>query len=99
MDFQFEAIFEKRSQHGTHHLLDARGTLRFRGQIVAVGLHPAGGAGDLEFFQLGFEQVTLMDEDLGRSGSGLVERVGFQQLVGAVCAGSLGAITRSNSAA
>ena len=41
---------------------------------------------------LGFQQVVVIDEDLGRSGSGLVERAGFQQLVGAVCAGSVGAV-------
>ena len=35
--------------------------------------------------QLGFQRVSVVDEDLGRSGSGLVERAGFQQLVGAVC--------------
>jgi len=33
--------------------------------------------------QLGFQRVSVIDEDLGRSGSGLVERAGFQQLVGA----------------
>jgi len=42
--------------------------------------------------QLGFQQVAVIDEDLGRSGSGLVERAGFQQLVGAVCAGAVGAV-------
>lgn len=42
--------------------------------------------------QLGFQQVAVIDEDLGRSGSGLVERTGFEQLVGAVCAGTVGAI-------
>lgn len=41
---------------------------------------------------LGFRQVTVIDEDLGRSGSGLVERSGFEQLVGAVCAGGVGAV-------
>jgi DNA invertase Pin-like site-specific DNA recombinase len=41
---------------------------------------------------LGFRQVAVIDEDLGRSGSGLVERGGFQQLMGAVCAGTVGAI-------
>jgi DNA invertase Pin-like site-specific DNA recombinase len=41
---------------------------------------------------LGFQQVAVIDEDQGRSGSGLVERAGFQQLVGAVCAGTVGAI-------
>jgi DNA invertase Pin-like site-specific DNA recombinase len=42
--------------------------------------------------QLGFQRVAVIDEDLGRSGSGLVERSGFQQLVGAVCAGAVGAV-------
>src|SRR5580658_2072970 len=42
--------------------------------------------------QLGFQQIAVIDEDLGRSGSGLVERSGFQQVVGAVCAGTVGAV-------
>lgn len=42
--------------------------------------------------QLGFQQVTVIDGDLGRSASGLVERAGYQQLVGAVCAGAVGAV-------
>ena len=42
--------------------------------------------------QFGFQRVLVIDEDLGRSGSGLVERAGFQQLVGAVCAGAVGAV-------
>ena len=41
---------------------------------------------------LGFASVTIIDDDLGRSGSGLVERPGFQRLVASVCAGSLGAV-------
>ena len=41
--------------------------------------------------QLGFQRVSVIDEDLGRSGSGLVERAGFQQLVGAVGAGAYAA--------
>lgn len=40
----------------------------------------------------GFVSVTVIDDDLGRSGSGLVERPGFQRLVTAVCAGSVGAV-------
>jgi DNA invertase Pin-like site-specific DNA recombinase len=36
--------------------------------------------------------VAVIDEDLGRSGSGLVERTGFDQVVGAVCAGAVGAV-------
>lgn len=40
----------------------------------------------------GFESVTVIDEDLGRSGSGCVERPGFQKLVALVCGGSVGAV-------
>jgi len=42
--------------------------------------------------ELGFREVAVIDDDLGRSGSGLVERPGFQRLVAEVCAGELGAI-------
>src|SRR5689334_7375871 len=42
--------------------------------------------------ELGFQEVTVIDEDLGRSGSGLVERPGFQRLVAEVCSGEVGAI-------
>ena len=41
---------------------------------------------------LGFGSVEVVDEDLGRSGSGLVERPGFQRLVAMVCAGKVGAV-------
>ena len=41
---------------------------------------------------LGFHNVTVIDDDLGRSGSGLVERPGFQRLVAEVCTGEVGAI-------
>lgn len=40
----------------------------------------------------GFAPVTVIDDDLGRSGSGLVERPGFQKLVAQVCSGSIGAV-------
>ena len=36
---------------------------------------------------LGFTQVVVIDEDLGRSGSGLQERPGFGRLLAAVCQG------------
>jgi DNA invertase Pin-like site-specific DNA recombinase len=42
--------------------------------------------------ELGFVQVSVIDDDLGRSGSGLMDRPGFQKLVAAVCAGEVGAI-------
>jgi DNA invertase Pin-like site-specific DNA recombinase len=41
---------------------------------------------------LGFHDVETIDEDLGRSGSGLVERPGFQRLVALVCASDVGAV-------
>ena len=40
----------------------------------------------------GFASVTVIDDDLGRSGSGAAERPGFQKLAAAVCAGSIGAV-------
>ena len=41
---------------------------------------------------LGFASISIIDDDLGRSGSGLVERPGFQKLVAAVCSGTVGAV-------
>jgi DNA invertase Pin-like site-specific DNA recombinase len=40
----------------------------------------------------GFSSVTVIDDDLGRSGSGLIARPGFQKLVASVCAGAIGAV-------
>ena len=37
--------------------------------------------------KLGFVEIETIDEDLGRSGSGLVDRPGFQRLVTEVCEG------------
>lgn len=42
--------------------------------------------------ELGFADVVTIDEDLGKSGSGLFERPGFQRLVAEVCAGQVGAV-------
>src|SRR5215470_3460020 len=42
--------------------------------------------------ELGFVDVETIDEDLGRSGSGLTERPGFQRLVTEVCEGCIGAV-------
>lgn len=42
--------------------------------------------------RLGFSQVHVIDEDLGRSGSGTQERPGFARLVAAVCGGDVGAV-------
>lgn len=40
----------------------------------------------------GFATVEVIDEDLGRSGSGQMARPGFQRLIAEVCAGSVGAV-------
>jgi DNA invertase Pin-like site-specific DNA recombinase len=42
--------------------------------------------------QLGFDRVVVIDEDLGRSGTGKVERPGFGRLLAAVCEGKVGAV-------
>jgi DNA invertase Pin-like site-specific DNA recombinase len=39
-----------------------------------------------------FSSVTVIDDDLGRSGSGLTLRPGFQKLVASVCGGTIGAV-------
>src|SRR5438045_8978423 len=41
---------------------------------------------------VGFASITVIDDDLGRSGSGLAERPGFEKLVALVCSGSVGAV-------
>lgn len=40
----------------------------------------------------GFKNVEIIDDDLGRSASGTVERPGFDRLVAALCAGQVGAV-------
>ena len=42
--------------------------------------------------QLGFSKVIVIDEDLGRSGSGSQERLGFGRLLASVCQGLAGAV-------
>ncbi len=41
--------------------------------------------------QLGWATVEVVDEDLGRSGGG-ISRPGFERLLTAICAGSVGAV-------
>lgn len=41
---------------------------------------------------LGFPTTDVIDEDLGRSGSGLVERPGFARLLERICLGEVGAV-------
>jgi DNA invertase Pin-like site-specific DNA recombinase len=40
----------------------------------------------------GFVKVETIDEDQGRSGSGMTERPGFNRLAGMVCSGTVGAV-------
>jgi DNA invertase Pin-like site-specific DNA recombinase len=40
----------------------------------------------------GFASVTVIDDDLGCSGSGRIERPGFERLVALVCSGDVGAV-------
>src|ERR1700752_1716343 len=42
--------------------------------------------------ELGFKDIVVIDDDLERSGSGFIERPGFQRLVVEVCSGEVGAI-------
>ena len=42
--------------------------------------------------ELGFNEVVVIDEDLGVSGSGNRERRGFGRLLAAVCEGQVGAV-------
>ena len=37
--------------------------------------------------QLGWREIEVIDEDLGRSASGAVERSGFERMVAEVCMG------------
>jgi excisionase family DNA binding protein len=41
---------------------------------------------------LGWEEVHIIDDDLGRSGGGHIDRHGFETLVAAICQGQVGAI-------
>jgi DNA invertase Pin-like site-specific DNA recombinase len=42
--------------------------------------------------ELGWDEVRVIDEDLGRSGDGNVHRRGFEALIADVCQGQVGAV-------
>src|SRR5471030_2973426 len=46
----------------------------------------------IEAKRLGFRDVEVIDDDLGRSASGTVARPGFEKLVAWLCAGAVGAV-------
>jgi DNA invertase Pin-like site-specific DNA recombinase len=41
---------------------------------------------------LGFIEIEVIDDDLGRSAAGGVERAGFERMVAEVCLGKVGAV-------
>lgn len=42
--------------------------------------------------QLGWQEIEVVDEDLGRSAAGVVTRAGFERMVAEVCLGKVGAV-------
>src|SRR5256714_3043379 len=42
--------------------------------------------------QLGWREIEIVDEDLGRSAAGTVARAGFERMVAEVCLGKVGAV-------
>jgi len=42
--------------------------------------------------QLGWREIEVVDEDLGRSAAGMVARAGFERMVAQVCLGNVGAV-------
>ena len=42
--------------------------------------------------QLGWREIEVVDDDLGRSAAGIVARVGFERMVAEVCLGNVGAV-------
>jgi DNA invertase Pin-like site-specific DNA recombinase len=42
--------------------------------------------------QLGWHEIEVIDEDLGRSAAGVVTRAGFERMVAEVCLGKVGAV-------
>ena len=42
--------------------------------------------------QLGWREIEVVDEDLGRTASGTVARAGFERMVAEVCMGQVGAV-------
>ncbi|MCP4449659.1 MAG: recombinase family protein [Myxococcales bacterium] len=42
--------------------------------------------------EYGFRDVVVIDEDLGRSASGAVDRPGFRRLLAQICDGTVGAV-------
>ena len=48
--------------------------------------------------QLGWQEIEIIDEDLGRSAAGTVTRAGFERMVAEVCLGKVGGPRKSSRA-
>ena len=44
---------------------------------------------------LGWSQIDIVDDDLGRSAAGGIARAGFERMVAEVCLGKVGAVART----
>ncbi len=44
--------------------------------------------------EYGFSHIDIIEEDLGRSGSGVMERPGFSKMVAVVCEGNIALLTK-----
>src|SRR3974377_175 len=42
--------------------------------------------------ELGWSEIEIIDDDLGRSAAGSVQRAGFERMVAEVCLGKVGAL-------
>jgi DNA invertase Pin-like site-specific DNA recombinase len=42
--------------------------------------------------ELGWQEIEVIDEDLGRSAAGTIARSGFERMVANVCLGKVGAV-------
>ena len=49
--------------------------------------------------ELGWSEIEIIDDDLGRSAAGGVQRAGFERMVAEVCLGKVGAVCASRSRA
>ena len=47
--------------------------------------------------QLGWSEIEVIDDDLGRSAAGGVSRAGFERMVAEVCLGKVGAVAARES--
>jgi len=79
-----------------HHL--ERKAILYVGQSSAYQVHNNLESQKLQYamqerlYDLGWREVEVVDEDLGRSASGAVTRSGFERMVAQVCLGQVGAV-------